>query len=93
MDGNRIKSVIGRDGPANKSRLCVKGRFGFDYVNNSERLTKPLIRIKDKKKDASKLHLRCAKVHLYAKKFIFMMVMNLLQKQKTVEIILKNYPK
>ena len=48
---NKIKYVNGVDGPANKNRLCVKGRFGFDYVNNPERLTKPLIRIKDKPKD------------------------------------------
>ena len=48
---NKIKYVNGVDGPANKNRLCVKGRFGFDYVNNPERLTKPLIRIKGKAKD------------------------------------------
>ncbi len=30
-DGRIIK-VDGRDGPANHNRLCVKGRFGFDYV-------------------------------------------------------------
>jgi formate dehydrogenase major subunit len=40
----RIAWVEGRDGPANQNRLCVKGRFGFDYVDNSERLTRPLIR-------------------------------------------------
>ena len=40
----KIVSVDGRDGPANHSRLCVKGRFGFDYVHNPQRLTKPLIR-------------------------------------------------
>src|SRR5690606_16161566 len=34
----------GRDGPANHARLCVKGRFGFDYINHPHRLTKPLIR-------------------------------------------------
>ncbi len=34
----------GRDGPANQNRLCVKGRFGFDYVHHPDRLTKPLIR-------------------------------------------------
>ena len=48
---NEIKYVNGADGPANKNRLCVKGRFGFDYVSNPERLTKPLIRIKGKPKD------------------------------------------
>jgi formate dehydrogenase major subunit len=34
----------GRDGPANHQRLCVKGRFGFDYIHHPHRLTKPLIR-------------------------------------------------
>ena len=41
---NLIVSVDGRDGPANHGRLCVKGRFGFDYAHNPQRLTKPLIR-------------------------------------------------
>ena len=41
---NRIVSVDGRDGPANASRLCVKGRFGFDYAHHGQRLTMPLIR-------------------------------------------------
>ena len=42
----KIVAAVGRDGPANNNRLCVKGRFGFDYVHNPERLTKPLIRKK-----------------------------------------------
>jgi formate dehydrogenase major subunit len=41
---NRIVHVEGRDGIANHERLCVKGRFGFDYVSHPQRLTKPLIR-------------------------------------------------
>ena len=44
IKGEKIVSVDGRDGPANNNRLCVKGRFGFDYIHNPERLTKPLIR-------------------------------------------------
>ena len=36
-----ISYVNGIDGPANRNRLCVKGRFGFDYVSHPERLTKP----------------------------------------------------
>ncbi|MBU1358862.1 MAG: formate dehydrogenase subunit alpha, partial [Gammaproteobacteria bacterium] len=40
----RIVSVDGRDGPANHGRLCVKGRFGFDYAHHPQRLTTPLIR-------------------------------------------------
>ncbi len=41
---NKIVSVDGRDGPANHNRLCVKGRFGFDYAASPQRLTVPLIR-------------------------------------------------
>ena len=41
---NKIVSVEGRDGPANHNRLCVKGRFGFDYIQHPQRLTTPLIR-------------------------------------------------
>ncbi|MEW8363045.1 MAG: 2Fe-2S iron-sulfur cluster-binding protein, partial [Candidatus Thiodiazotropha sp.] len=44
VSDNRIISVSGRPGPANENRLCVKGRFGFDYINNPQRLTRPLIR-------------------------------------------------
>jgi len=40
----KILYVEGRNGPANEGRLCVKGRFGFDYVRHPDRLTKPLIR-------------------------------------------------
>jgi formate dehydrogenase major subunit len=31
-------------GPANAISTCVKGKFGWDYVNSPERLTRPLIR-------------------------------------------------
>jgi formate dehydrogenase major subunit len=41
---NRILYVEGRDGPANHGRLCVKGRYGFDYAHHPQRLTVPLIR-------------------------------------------------
>ena len=41
---DRIQFVEGRNGPSNQSRLCVKGRYGFDYVHNPDRLTTPLIR-------------------------------------------------
>src|SRR5487761_2260603 len=40
----RIVHVEGRDGPANHGRLCVKGRYGFDYAHHRQRLTMPLIR-------------------------------------------------
>src|ERR1700731_888717 len=42
----------GRDGPANHNRLCVKGRFGFDYIHHPHRLTKPLVRLGNAKKDS-----------------------------------------
>ncbi|MEO8305767.1 MAG: formate dehydrogenase subunit alpha [Betaproteobacteria bacterium] len=49
---NAIVRVEGRDGLANHERLCVKGRFGFDYVKHAQRLTKPLIRKPDMPKSA-----------------------------------------
>jgi formate dehydrogenase major subunit len=49
----RIVGVQGRDGPANQGRLCVKGRFGFDYVHHPHRLTQPLIRRSDVPKDVN----------------------------------------
>jgi len=48
---NRIVEVKGRDGPANHERLCVKGRFGFDYAHHPHRLTRPLIRREGVPKD------------------------------------------
>jgi formate dehydrogenase major subunit len=44
IKNDQLISVIGRNGPANENRLCVKGRFGFDYVHNPQRLLKPMIR-------------------------------------------------
>ena len=44
VKNNTILFVQGQDGPANSNRLCVKGRYGFDYVQHRHRLTKPLIR-------------------------------------------------
>src|SRR5476651_346422 len=42
----KIVHVQGRDGPANHGRLCVKGRYGFDYAHHRQRLTVPLMRKK-----------------------------------------------
>jgi formate dehydrogenase major subunit len=41
---DKLLFVDGREGPSNLNRLCVKGRFGFDYVDHPDRLTQPLIR-------------------------------------------------
>ena len=46
-----IEEVVGRDGPSNQNRLCVKGRFGFDYIRHPDRLTVPLIRVEGAAKD------------------------------------------
>jgi len=43
----RIVRVDGVDGPSNRQRLCVKGRFGFDYIAHPHRLRTPLIRRDD----------------------------------------------
>ena len=49
----KIVYAEGVNGPANHNRLCVKGRFGFDYVHHPHRLTKPLIRLDNVAKDAN----------------------------------------
>jgi formate dehydrogenase major subunit len=49
----KIISVKGREGPANEGRLCVKGRFGMDYIHSPDRITKPLIRKPGVAKDLS----------------------------------------
>ncbi len=41
---DKILYTEGRDGFTNHYRLCVKGRYGFNYIDNPLRLTKPLIR-------------------------------------------------
>ena len=41
---NRVVSAEGRQDAANEGRLCVKGRYGFDYATHPHRLTRPLIR-------------------------------------------------
>jgi formate dehydrogenase major subunit len=48
---DKLVYVDGRDGPSNQNRLCVKGRFGFDYVSHPGRLTVPMIRKPGVKKD------------------------------------------
>lgn len=52
VQGNKVVGVEGRNGPANEGRLCVKGRFGYDYIHHPQRLTKPLIRRDDAPKNA-----------------------------------------
>src|ERR687889_460341 len=40
-----IAFAEGREQPGNQSRLCVKGRYGWDYAASAQRLTTPLIRV------------------------------------------------
>ncbi|HEY5897406.1 MAG TPA: formate dehydrogenase subunit alpha, partial [Burkholderiales bacterium] len=49
---SKIQFVTGKDGPSNHNRLCVKGRFGFDYAHHPHRLTKPLVRRENVRKSA-----------------------------------------
>jgi formate dehydrogenase major subunit len=48
----KVVYATGRDGPANHNRLCVKGRFGFDYIHHPHRLMRPLIRLPNVPKHA-----------------------------------------
>ena len=50
----RIVKVTGvENAQPNRGRLCVKGRFGYDFIHSPERLTKPLIREGDEFREAS----------------------------------------
>jgi formate dehydrogenase alpha subunit len=41
---DRIVKIKGYDEVPNKGRLCVKGRFGYEFARHPKRLTKPLIK-------------------------------------------------
>jgi formate dehydrogenase major subunit len=55
VEGGRIVRADGRPGIASEGRLCVKGRFGFDYIHHPDRLSVPLIRRHDAPKDAQRV--------------------------------------
>ena len=52
-DGRIVKVSGVEDGAPNKGRLCVKGRFGFDFIYSKERLKTPLIRENGEFREAS----------------------------------------
>jgi predicted molibdopterin-dependent oxidoreductase YjgC len=52
-DGRIVKVTGVEEGSPNKGRLCVKGRFGYDFIYSDERLTSPLIRQGDAFREAS----------------------------------------
>ncbi len=45
-NGKVVRVTSAEDAPVNGLALCVKGRYGYDYVHHPERLTRPLIRAK-----------------------------------------------
>ncbi len=51
-EGKLVKA-IGNDSGPNEGHLCVKGRFGFDFVQSDKRLTKPLIKKNGKFEETS----------------------------------------
>ncbi|NVO23937.1 formate dehydrogenase subunit alpha [Donghicola mangrovi] len=51
LKDGKVRYVEGINGPANEGRLCVKGRFGYDYIHHPHRLTKPLIRLENAPKE------------------------------------------
>ena len=48
-----ILKVEPLDGPTNGISTCIKGKFGWDFVNSADRLTRPLIREGSKFREAS----------------------------------------
>ena len=57
-DREVLKVQPRHESPANKISSCVKGKFGWDYVDSDERLTKPLVRkmVNSKKLSGKKLY-------------------------------------
>ncbi len=52
--GNSVVCVQGdTDSPVNRGSLCVKGRYGYNFINHSDRLTSPLIRKNDELVEAT----------------------------------------
>jgi predicted molibdopterin-dependent oxidoreductase YjgC len=52
-DGRVVRVTGAEDVAPNYGSLCVKGRFGFDFIHSPERLTKPLVRDGDQLREAT----------------------------------------
>jgi len=52
-DNHVIKVTSDLDAPVNKGNLCIKGRYGYDFIHSSERVTAPIIKKGDKYVEAS----------------------------------------
>jgi len=44
VDGKVVKITGNEDGVTNQGSLCVKGRFGYEFIHHPDRLTTPLIK-------------------------------------------------
>jgi formate dehydrogenase alpha subunit len=53
QNGRIVRSDGAEEIPPNYGRLCVKGRFGYDYVHSPDRLTTPLIKRNGRHEEAS----------------------------------------
>ncbi len=53
IDGKVVKVTGVEEFGPNYGSLCVKGRFGFDFINSPERLTTPLIKENGQHREAS----------------------------------------
>ncbi len=54
MRGEKVVKVTGnKDNTVNRGDLCVKGRFGFDFINHPDRLTTPLVKKNGKFEETS----------------------------------------
>ncbi len=47
-EGRIVKVTSAYDAPVNQGNLCIKGRYGYDFVHSFERIKQPLIRKKDR---------------------------------------------
>ncbi len=43
-DGQIIGAGPDRNSPVNRGQLCIRGRFGWDFIHSTERLTRPLVK-------------------------------------------------
>jgi predicted molibdopterin-dependent oxidoreductase YjgC len=47
-DGKVVKVTSAYDAPVNQGNLCIKGRYGYDFIHSFERIKEPLIRKGDR---------------------------------------------
>jgi predicted molibdopterin-dependent oxidoreductase YjgC len=51
-DGQVVRVTGDYDAPINKGNLCIKGRYGFDFIHSPERIKTPLIKENGKFREA-----------------------------------------